>query len=172
MKVGGKPAFFLGRVKGVFSMNVDMIKKNVLKVALEVAAQETCEVVDLELTGVPGRYMVRVYIDREGGVTISDCSSFSRALGAMLDVEDPVPTAYFLEVSSPGIERVLRTQNHFQRVVGKEVKIKLLSPREGRKNLRGVIEDAGKGGVSLVVGEEKIVVEYENIKRANLKEGS
>ncbi len=153
-------------------MNVDIIKENVLKIAEEVAVQENCEVVDVELTGSPGRYMIRVYIDRNGGVTIGDCSAFSRSLGVMLDVEDPVPTSYFLEVSSPGVERVLRSRDHFRRVLGKEVKIKLVSPREGRKNLRGVIEDVSEKGVSLLVGEERIMVEYENIKKANLKEGS
>jgi len=90
------------------------------------------ELVDLDLRmGRNG--LLRLYIDREGGVTLDDCEHVSRQISAFLDVEDPMPGRYVLEVSSPGIERRLRTVEHFRRFVNEEVKIQLARPQDGRR---------------------------------------
>jgi ribosome maturation factor RimP len=165
LKVGWKPAFFLRStlLKG------SAIRDAVVRLAEGVALQEGLELVDVDLAGTPGRYMLRVYIDKEGGVSIGDCSSFSKSLSAILDVEDPVPTKYFLEVSSPGLDRVLRQPGHFRRVVGRVVKVKFVDPQDGRKQIVGILQDVADMGIVLKVNEEYISVGYGNIKKANLK---
>jgi ribosome maturation factor RimP len=83
------------------------------------------------------RGLLRLYIDREGGVTVDDCQRVSEQVGALLDVEDPLPGSYVLEVSSPGFDRRLRTRAHFERFVGERVRIELRDPRDGRRNFTG-----------------------------------
>lgn len=97
----------------------------ITQLASEIAQREGCELYDLEVVGGGGNRIVRVTIDRESGVSIDDCSNVSRGLNLILDVEDIIPGgAYQLEVSSPGIERGLRTPRHFQRAIGQRVQIK------------------------------------------------
>jgi ribosome maturation factor RimP len=83
------------------------------------------------------RGLLRLYIDRPGGVTLDDCQRVSEQVGAFLDVEDPLPGSYVLEVSSPGFDRRLRTLAHFERFSGEQVRIELRDAREGRRNFVG-----------------------------------
>jgi ribosome maturation factor RimP len=83
------------------------------------------------------RGLLRVYIDSESGVTLADCERVSEQLGAFLDVEDPLPGSYVLEVSSPGLDRRLRKAEHFRRFAGERVKIELKEPRGDRRRLTG-----------------------------------
>src|SRR5690606_26945097 len=83
------------------------------------------------------RGLLRVYIDKEAGVTLADCERVSDQLGAFLDVEDPLPGSYVLEVSSPGFDRRLRTPEHFRRFVERLGKVELKEPRDGRRRLTG-----------------------------------
>jgi ribosome maturation factor RimP len=97
------------------------------------------ELVDLEAySGRNG--LLRLFIDREPGVTLADCELVSGQISAFLDVEDPLPGSYTLEVSSPGLDRRLRTAEHFRRFVGEEVKVQLLEPVDGRRRLRGELQ--------------------------------
>ena len=83
------------------------------------------------------RGLLRLYIDREGGVTLDDCQRVSEQIGAFLDVEDPLPGSYVLEVSSPGFDRRLRTIAHFERFGGENAKVELKDARDGRRNYTG-----------------------------------
>jgi len=83
------------------------------------------------------RGLLRLYIDRAGGVTLDDCQLISEQVGAFLDVEDPLPGSYVLEVSSPGFDRRLRTLAHFERFRGEQARVELKDPRNGRRNLLG-----------------------------------
>lgn len=150
-------------------MTMKEIKNRVFDLAEDVAIQEGVEVVDVEISGGSGRYIVRVYIDVERGVTISDCESFSRNLGALLEIDDPIPTAYYLEVSSPGIEKVLRKQSHFDRYRGESVNIHLEKAFEGRKRVTGMIVDVTDSCVTIEQEGNRFVVKYGNIKKARLK---
>jgi ribosome maturation factor RimP len=102
------------------------------------------ELVDLDVrTG--GHGLLRIYIDGEGGVTLADCEIVSQQMSALLDVEDPLPGSYVLEVSSPGLDRRLRTAEHFARFVDEEVRVELRRPQDGRRRFRGQlkgVEDA------------------------------
>lgn len=90
---------------------------------------------ELRLGGKDG--VVRVFIDKPEGVDLSDCEAVSRQLSAVLDVEDPVPGHYTLEVSSPGLDRKLTRPEHFRRYVGEDVRVRLRAPLDGRRNFRG-----------------------------------
>lgn len=107
---------------------------------------------ELKLGGKDG--VIRVFIDKPDGVDLSDCESVSRQLSALLDVEDPVPGHYVLEVSSPGLDRKLTKPEHFQRYVGQDVRIKLRTPVDGRRNFRGKL---------MAAGEERIEVEVDGL---------
>lgn len=83
------------------------------------------------------RGLLRLFIDRDGGVTLDDCQLISEQVGAFLDVADPLPGSYVLEVSSPGFDRRLRTLKHFERFKGESVRVELKDVRDGRRNLTG-----------------------------------
>lgn len=109
------------------------------------------ELVDLEVrTG--GEGLLRIYIDQEGGINLDDCESVSRQLSALLGVEDPIRGRYVLEVSSPGLDRPLRTLEHFQRYCDHVVRVKLNQSRDGQRNFKGRL---------LGVEERDIVVEVD-----------
>src|SRR5580658_4393173 len=131
-------------------------------------AQLGYELVDLEY--VPGRTqaVVRVFIDRPEGVGLDDCERASHEISALLDVEDPVPVAYTLEVSSPGLDRVLRTPAHFQRFVGERIWLELRVPREGRRRYTGRLEGLNGEGIELSVDGAIVRVLFAQISRARL----
>ncbi len=110
------------------------------------------ELSDLELKIGGKDGVIRVFIDKPEGVGLSDCEAVSKQISALLDVEDPVPGHYVLEVSSPGLDRRLSKPAHFQRYVGHDVRIKLRTPQDGRRNFRGKL---------MAAGEERIEVEVD-----------
>jgi ribosome maturation factor RimP len=127
------------------------------------------ELVELEFTASRGSARVVLYIDRPEGVGLDDCERVSREVSALLDVEDPIPTAYTLEVSSPGFDRVLRTPAHFARFVGSRVHIELKAPRAGgRRRYTGELAAADAGGIVIEVDREKVEIPFEEIARARL----
>ncbi|MGD2081096.1 MAG: ribosome maturation factor RimP, partial [Nitrospirota bacterium] len=117
----------------------------------EVADGMGVELVDVELRGAGRRTLLRVTIDREGGVTVGDCERFSRDLGAMLDVEDLLEESYTLEVSSPGLDRPLKGVGDFRRHRGRLVNVSLRDKVEGRGAWTGRVEEALEDRVRLSV---------------------
>jgi len=109
---------------------------------------------------------VTIYIDKEGGVTIDDCEIVSRNISALLDVKDPFPTSYTLEVSSPGINRKLKTKEHFRAAIGKRCLIQTHFPIDNLRVFKGILNDCDDRGV--VIGDKKI--EFDNIKKARVDE--
>ena len=136
--------------------------------AREVAQDLTLSLFDLEVAREGPRTILRVYVDREGGVPLSDIERFSRRFGALLDVEDPVAGAYVLEVSSPGVNRRLRRPEHFAASVGRRVKVTLTEPREGRRHLTGVLADSDGEGITIAEGGASFRVPYGAIRKASL----
>lgn len=126
-----------------------------------------------ELVGVQykpsrGEGLVRVYIDSEEGVTVDDCALVSHQVSGLLDVEDPVPGHYRLEISSPGLDRPLFTAAHFQRYAGHEARVRLRGRWEGRRNLRGTLRGYEDGRVLIDENGTSYAVPAEVIDRANL----
>ncbi|HUN70772.1 MAG TPA: ribosome maturation factor RimP [Steroidobacteraceae bacterium] len=126
------------------------------------------ELVELEHTAGRGSAVVRLFIDRPEGVGLEDCERVSREVSALLDVEDPIPTAYTLEVSSPGFDRVLRTQAHFARFVGSRVAVELAAPREGRRRYTGTLLSADEAGIALEVDGQRVAISFAEIGKARL----
>ncbi|MGD9108859.1 MAG: ribosome maturation factor RimP [Gammaproteobacteria bacterium] len=118
-----------------------------------------------------GAYTVlRVYIDKEGGVTLDDCSKVSAQLSAVLDVEEPITGRYTLEVSSPGSDRPLFTLEHFQRFVGHNVAIRLHTPIDGRRNFKGKVVSVDDSVITIDVDGEIFKLSFDTIELSNLYE--
>src|SRR5579859_976298 len=105
------------------------------------------ELVELEFPP----HLLRIYIDREGGVTVDDCEKVSRQVSAVLDVEDPIAGAYTLEVSSPGRDRPLRKEADYTRFAGGRVKLELALPKDGRRRYTGILKGCEAGEVLIEV---------------------
>ena len=136
------------------------------------------ELVNVELGGSRGRPVVRVYVDKETGVTLDDCARLSRLIERELESSGTVPERYVLEVSSPGIERPLSQRRDFERFVGREIAIRLREGRKGRKRFTGVLEgvdDQGDGSFTVrlrdSVGgtEERWIFGHGEIANAKLR---
>lgn len=112
--------------------------------------------------------LLRIFIENEGGVSIDHCTKVSRQIGAALDVEDIIPVAYILEVSSPGIDRVLFTPEQYASYVGDAVKVRTRSPIEGRRNFKGIIEAVSDIDVSVKVDSDTFVIPFNVVDRARL----
>ena len=126
------------------------------------------ELVELEYQPGRAQSVVRVFIDRPEGIGLDDCERVSREISALLDVEDPIPTAYTLEVSSPGFDRVLRTQAHFGRFVGSRVFVELKAPREGRRRYTGQLLSVDDAGIAVEVDRERVEIAFSEISKARL----
>jgi ribosome maturation factor RimP len=125
----------------------------------DVLADLQLECLGIEFSPSQGQSTLRVYLDADGReVTLDDCEAASRELSAMLDVEDPIPGHYVLEVSSPGIDRPLFTAAQFAKVAGQEVKVLLKAPLEGRRRLRGKV--ASVEGEQIALEAEGKVFEF------------
>jgi len=126
------------------------------------------ELVDLEarLGGKGG--LVRVFIDKPGGIDLDDCETVSRAVSALLDVEDPVPDNYNLEVSSPGLDRKLTKVEHFQRFEGETVKVQMRIPIAGRRRFRGTLVSSDDENIVVDVDGESHSLPLKTIDTARL----
>ncbi|NOZ13457.1 MAG: ribosome maturation factor RimP [Acidobacteria bacterium] len=146
------------------------ILEKVMEMAEEIAVSEGLELVHAELVSEGKKWFLRLYIDRDGGVTISDCTKLSRQLAVELDVEDVIPHAYVLEVSSPGINRVMGKIQDYEKFAGEQIRMKLRRPVEGRRKLTGILQGADKssGQVQVMCDKELFTVPFSDIVRANL----
>jgi ribosome maturation factor RimP len=144
------------------------IQKQVEELAESLVSSEGMELVDLEYRGEGRRWVLRLFIDKEGGVTVDDCANISRELGDLLEVKNVIRRAYVLEVSSPGLNRRLRKKEDFSRFAGRKIKLQLASPLDGRKKIVGDL--VGIEGESVIVAapEGYYSVALEDIAKANL----
>ncbi|HYL72202.1 MAG TPA: ribosome maturation factor RimP [Candidatus Dormibacteraeota bacterium] len=133
-----------------------------------VAGRLGYELIEVEYAPAHGRSLLRLYIDSPAGVGLTDCERVSRDVAALLDVEDPIPGAYTLEVSSPGFDRLLRTQAHFGRFVGARVFVELKEPRAGRRRYTGTLVTVDDAGIALEVDRERVAVAFAEIGKARL----
>lgn len=113
--------------------------------------QESAELVDLTFAKEGPKWVLRVYIDKPGGFTLDDCEYFSNRIGALLDETDLITQSYVLEVSSPGLDRVIKKEKDFQRFSGKTVKLRLKSPQGGQRNFKGTLRGWKDGNVLVEV---------------------
>ena len=139
-------------------------------IAREIVDFEGLELVHLEMKNEPGGCLLRLYIDKEGGVTLDDCSRISRQLSAQLDVDDPIPHRYTLEVSSPGLDRPLHSDSDFKRFAGRTVRLSTNAPIDGRRNYRGRLLGLIDGAVHLALDEGgEIAIPRDRVARVRLQ---
>ncbi len=139
-------------------------------IAEDAAGKSGIELVHLEISGTKRDAVVRIYIDKEGGVTLDDCSRVSRDVEEVLDQEDIIPSRYVLEVSSPGIERELYSLSDFEKFAGHLIKVKAKESVNGQKTFVGNL--VGVNGQEITIEERTIgmlSLDYSNIEKANLK---
>ena len=134
----------------------------VAALALPVVEAAGCSLWDVEYVKEAGTWFLRVYIDKEGGVSIDDCEAVSRPLSDLLDQADPIEGSYTFEVSSAGADRALKKPEHFARFLGHEAEVKLYRPREGRKEFVGRLQNYQDGAVTLEInGDETVFTKQE-----------
>ncbi|MCD8131724.1 MAG: ribosome maturation factor RimP [Lachnospiraceae bacterium] len=120
-----------------------------------IAAQYEVDIYDVEFVKEGGDWYLRAYIDKPEGVTILDCENVSRALSDRLDEEDFIENAYILEVSSPGLGRVLKKDRHLQSALGQEVECKTYRPVDGQKEFSGVLASFDEESLTIECGDEE-----------------
>jgi ribosome maturation factor RimP len=149
---------------------MDDRKKRISDLAGAAAAQFGVDVVDIELAGSVRRPTVRIFVDKEGGVTLDDCERISRALSAVLDVEDPISTPYVLEVSSPGLDRPLRGLGDFEKCVGKLARVITKETIEKQTFFVGrILEVKGSMIRLLTENEKEVEIPFEQVSKARLE---
>lgn len=151
-------------------MDTKTIVIKVSKLVQPTIEQFGYELIETEYLNEHGKWILRLYIDSESGITLSDCEKVSRAVSAILDVDDVVPARYNLEVSSPGIPRPVRREEDFIKYKGAVVKIRMSKEFAGRRNFTGVITGVEDGSVCINEGGKAIRIPIENIHKARLQE--
>jgi ribosome maturation factor RimP len=133
-----------------------------------VLAEAGYELIEVEFVTGQGGATLRIYIDGPKGIDVDDCGAASHCLSELLDVDDPFPGAYSLEVSSPGTDRVLRTPEHFARFLDSRVKVELAVPRDGRKRYTGVLRRTDGVSIELEVDNFSVSIKLAEVARARL----
>lgn len=147
------------------------VEDQVEDVCLPILQEAGYDLYDIEYVKEGPDWFLRIYIDRDGVIDLDDCEKISRLLDAPLDGLDPIGHGYYLEVSSPGVERNLRKPAHFTSVIGEKVAVKLFYPWNGRKELLGNLEAVQEDGIRLLlpdIADKPVFFPYQSIAKANL----
>ena len=148
--------------------NGKSIVETVWELTEPIAESIGCWLWDVEFVKEGARRVLRITIDSEEGITIEDCEKLHRAIDPVLDEADPIEEAYYLEVSSPGVERELRTPAHIEACEGWNVEVKLYAPRDGAKMFRGVLMTCAENGdVRIACGDDIISFSRDTVAKIN-----
>ena len=137
--------------------------------ARPVVEEHGCKLWDVEYVREGSDYFLRLYIDKEGGVDITDCEKISRAVDPILDEKDPIPESYHFEVCSAGLERTLKRPGDFRQFLGSPITIKLYRPRNGLKELPGILRGYEDGRLTAECGRETITFEKSEVALVRLR---
>ena len=135
-------------------MKIDALVNEIYEMVNPIAEELNYDIYHIEYVKENGEFYLRIYIEKDGGITLSDCEALSRRVSDLMDEKDPIKDPYFLEVSSPGLNRTLFTENHYKRFIGREVKVRFTKSIDGKKNVKGILKE---------VNDDSIVVEAENL---------
>ena len=128
-----------------------------------------CEIWDVEFVREGGEWFLRIYIDKDGGVSINDCEAVSRAVDPILDEKDPIEQSYRFEVCSAGIERVLKRPGDFAKFLGADVLVKLYRPKNGVKEFPAVLKDYADGDLTVAYGKETLTFTKSEVALVRLR---
>lgn len=143
------------------------ITDKVTALARPIVEEEGCTLWDVEYVREAGSWYLRVFIDKQGGVSIDDCERISRRLDPILDETDPIPDSYIFEVGSAGAERELKRPSDFEQFMGSQVEVKLYQPRNGSKVFVGTLTGYEQGNVTVTVGKDSMT--FEKAQTAQVK---
>lgn len=141
----------------------------VTELAQPIVEENGCSLWDVEYVREGSEYFLRLYLDKEGGVDIDDCERISRAVDPLLDEADPIPGAYHFEVCSAGLERALKRPGDFQRFLGQAITVKLYRPRNGLKEIPGILRGYDQGRVTVEAGKETVTFEKSEVAQVRLR---
>lgn len=150
------------------SGSVDFDIRKVTEFVSPVLNEMGFELVDIEYLSQYGRWVLRIYADKEGGITLDECARVSREVGDLMDVKDLIPHEYVLEVSSPGLNRPLKKEKDFEKAIGKNVKIKMFAPVNGRRRFTGYLKKIIQGTVYIEIDNELFALSRKDIEKASL----
>jgi ribosome maturation factor RimP len=150
-------------------LKFEKLLQEVRQVIEPILESQGFELVDLEYQRESQGWVLRIYLDREGGVSLDDCAGVSHEVGAVLEVKDLIPSAYILEVSSPGLTRPLKKPEDFNKFQNQLVKIKLYEPLDGRKNFKGTLMGLEGDRVRVEVEQQVYELPLQRIAKANLE---
>lgn len=139
--------------------NLAKIDEALEKIALDVCERHGVYIYNTEYKKEGSEYYLRLYIDKDGGVTIEDCENVSREISPLLDDLTFIKEAYIFEVSSPGIDRALTRDWHFEKVMGEEIDVKLFAPIDGSREISGVLTGYNEGIITIDVNGKEITIE-------------
>ena len=145
------------------------VTERIWQLALPLAEILACELVDVEYVKEGGSFFLRVYIDKEPAVDLELCQRFSEALSDILDKADPIESNYYLEVSSPGVERSLKKAADFERFAGKSVLVSLYASYNGKKEYIGQLVGLIDQNIVIIVDDEEMKIPCELVSKTNLK---
>lgn len=143
-------------------------EKTVLELLEPVGKTHGYEIVDVDWTNDAGKSVLRVYIDKDGGVDVDDCSKLSGYFEDVLDMEDALSGKYQFEVSSPGLNRPLRTKPHYEKALGQKVHIVTHEKIDGRKNYKGILKAAEEAHVVVEIDNQEFQVPLAQIAKAHI----
>lgn len=150
-------------------MNRRQIEKMVADITMPIVEKFNYDLVDVEFVKEGPDYFLRIFIDKPNGITIDDCQEVSKMISEKLDDLDPIDRSYYLEVSSPGIDRPLKNDRDLKRNVGKEVEIKLYAPLDGKKIYVGNLKDFNDEQIKIETEEKsEFIIPKEKISKINL----
>ena len=149
-------------------MKIDALVNQIYEMVKPIADELNYEIYHIEYVKENGEYYLRIYIEKDGGITLSDCEALSRRVSDVMDEKDPITEAYFLEVSSPGLNRTLFTEEHYNRFVGREVMVRFTKALDGKKNVKGILKEVNEDNI-VVEAENLVTVPKDKIKSANIE---
>lgn len=150
-------------------MGKGSVTESIEELVTPITEENRLELVDVEYKKEGKDWFLRIFIDKEGGVTVDDCTRVSREIEDLIDVEEVVPTSYVLEVSSPGLERPLKKEKDFLRFKGKRAHVTTYTPIHGQKNFKGTIRDFQEDILFLDIDSQSVEIPKNQIAKAKLE---
>ena len=149
-------------------MKNDALVNEIYEMVKPIADELNYDIYHVEYVKENGELYLRIYIEKDGGITLSDCEAISRRVSDLMDEKDPIKDPYFLEVSSPGLNRTLFTEEHYKRFIGREVMVKFTKSVDGKKNIKGILKEVNEDSI---VGEadQLINIPKDKIKSVNIE---
>ena len=149
-------------------MKNDALVNEIYEMVKPIADELNYDIYHVEYVKENGELYLRIYIEKDGGITLSDCEALSRRVSDLMDEKDPIKDPYFLEVSSPGLNRTLFTEEHYKRFIGREVMVKFTKSVDGKKNIKGILKEVNEDSI-VVDADQLINIPKDKIKSVNIE---